>query len=286
MDSHLIFDVGMHRCEDVAYYLWKGYRVFALDADPRLVDRARDDQAAAVQRGRLILLHCAVAAEDGEVELHLSEQTLYNSLKKELAGRENRLSGSVRVPARRLPELFREQGVPLYCKIDVEGYDSVCLATLEGAPELPRYISVETECSGDHDRLTDAQALETLNRLYRLGYRRFKLVDQSSLAVLSPSVPAFRERPTLWERVRNRLGLGKPASYSYGDLIADNRRRLRERHGYEFPESSSGPFGEDLDGEWLDYRAARRALLRHRWDYFHMSNAQASGFWCDWHATF
>ncbi|HXG08412.1 MAG TPA: FkbM family methyltransferase [Gemmataceae bacterium] len=283
MDTDLIIDVGLHQGEDTGFYLHRGYRVVAVDADERLIARARQVYADAVRRGRLHLVHCAVADTAGEVAFHLSGQTLWNSLRPEVSARRNLHQGTVTVPARRLPDLFDEYGVPLYCKIDIEGYDAVCLATLEEAAELPRYLSVETECVGEAERLTDAQALETLQRLHRLGYRRFKLVDQASLMVLSPE-RQFYGASTRWDRLWERLGL--TGGCRCHTAVRVNRRRLCQRHRYDFPPGASGPFGEELDGRWLDVHEAREALLRHRRDYFRMPSAKNYGFWCDWHAAF
>ena len=50
----------------------------------------------------------------------------------------------------------------------------------------PLFISVEAECYG-RERWTELRSLETLDLLQTLGYKRFKLIDQPSLAVLKRS---------------------------------------------------------------------------------------------------
>jgi FkbM family methyltransferase len=282
MDNQLIFDIGMHLGQDTGYYLHKGYRVVAIDADVRLIERARQEFAEAVRAGQLTLVHCAVAAAPGEIDFHLSDYSVWSSLNINLSNRDNTQTTAVRVPARRLVDLLAEHGTPVYCKIDVEGYDAICLSTLEGAAELPQFISVETECIGEHERITEAEAQLTLDRLHGLGYRRFKLVDQLRLVVLSPADSFYGSpRIALWHRVSRRLGLGNHSAWKYL-----TRSELNQKHGYTFPEGASGPFGDDLAGEWLDYPSAQRALRRHRHDYHGVPGAKPYGFWCDWHATF
>ena len=156
---------------------------------------------------------------------------------------------------------------------------------MEDAPKLPAFISVETECVGDSEELNEAQALETLVQLQRLGYRGFKLVDQLTLAVLTPSAAAYLTRPSVWARAKKRLGLGGYSYYNHYELSIQTKQRLDKLHNYVFPPGSSGPFGPDLDGDWMDFHLARRTLLRHRKDYFRMPAAKKYGFWCDWHAT-
>ncbi len=286
MDRGLIFDVGLHTGQDTAYYLHRGYRVVAVDADVRMIERAEVEFAGAVEEGRLRLVHCAVAADEGEVDFHLSGNPLWNSAIRHVTDREGLHQTTLRVPARRLDNLLREFGVPYYCKIDVEGYDVVCLRTLRGMPELPLYVSAETESVGPSDRPTDAEALATLEELARLGYRRFKLVDQRGLGLLPASGHVYTRRPPLWKRVRRRLGLGGYGPYNYAGWYAEQRRKVCQALGYEFTVHSSGPFGEDLGGEWLDLSTARRTLLRHRAEYFRLPQVDTFWFWCDWHATF
>src|SRR5688572_18947988 len=97
MTNDLIFDVGMHRGEDTGYYLNKGYRVIAVDADPRLIEAAHSSFADAMHDRRLELVHCAIGPDDAEIDFHLSETTLWNSVKEEVSTRGNLTSQKVRV---------------------------------------------------------------------------------------------------------------------------------------------------------------------------------------------
>ena len=38
MEKNLIFDIGFHKGEDTKYYLEKGYKVVAVEANPILTD--------------------------------------------------------------------------------------------------------------------------------------------------------------------------------------------------------------------------------------------------------
>lgn len=40
MNPKLIYDVGMNNGDDTAYYLWRGFRVVAIEATPELVATA------------------------------------------------------------------------------------------------------------------------------------------------------------------------------------------------------------------------------------------------------
>ena len=41
MDEALIFDIGMNDGRDAAYYVSKGYRVVAIEADPTLAEQGQ-----------------------------------------------------------------------------------------------------------------------------------------------------------------------------------------------------------------------------------------------------
>jgi FkbM family methyltransferase len=285
MSNRLIFDIGFHKGEDTLYYLHKGYRVIAVDADPNLISLARKKHSNDFKSGKLELLNYAIAEQnDLEVIFNISELTLWNSMKPEVAGRENVKVERVKVKTRRLDNLFSTYGLPYYCKIDIEGYDALALSTIKESSFRPEYISVEVECLGDSEIITEEKSLETLNRLRDLGYNNFKLVDQKTLTVLNEQPFYIYKKPvknTLFRRGIYKLSKFFPAH----EEIPDNVKRLRKKHNYKFPIASSGPFGEDLEGEWKDYESAKKILLFHRKMYFMQPRVVNYSFWCDWHAA-
>ena len=294
MDSKLILDIGMHRGEDTAYYLQRGYTVVAVDADTNLIELAKTKFKKAYDNRQLVLLNYAVSDKEGEkVMFNISGNTIWNSLKQNIADRANMAKDSIMVTTKTLPSIIEEYQVPYYCKMDIEGYDEICLRTLKYAKGLPTFISVESECVGENETITDEQALGTLYALKELGYTKFKLVDQTSFRVLtleedfhtsedralkflSQSFTARAKR-----KIQSVLGLA-------GDMDATyfkERKAIQKQFKYNFIVGSSGPFGNDLKGEWQDFATAKQTLLKHRQDYFKLNSAVSYGFWCDWHAT-
>jgi len=277
--QRLIFDIGMNHGQDTGYYLWLNHRVVAIDADPTLIDLARQTFAAQVASGQFKPVNCAISYEEGStIDFFISEKDEWNSLKKEIAERKTSVKGVVKVGVRRLASLMDEFGVPYYCKIDIEGYDEVALDTLKGAAQVPTFISAESECAGDQT-LSEEQALSTLRKMHELGYQKFKLVDQATLSVLESNVK-FYDNAHLAQKGLDKVLRKVNAGWGYGA-----RQEAVKRAGYLFPETSSGFFGEDLAGDWVDYATATELLLRHRRDYFRLPTAVSYGFWCDWHAT-
>jgi len=273
MENRLIFDVGMHRGEDTTYYLGKGYRVVAIDAGPDLINNAKTSLAKYIAHNQLILVHCAISDSEGEVEFNISKKTQWSSLKFLISDRKSLHHKRIKVQSKRLTSLVREFGLPYYCKIDIAGYDAICLKTLTDLKELPQFISVESECVGEFETLSDEQALETLNQLYNLGYRKFKLVDQHNLTVLQPKIKFYHEPSMFIKFKRKAASIFRPRE---GIFIL--------KCGHKFPSGSTGPFGDELEGNWLDYAIAQDTLLYHRKTYFELKSSYNHGFWCDWHA--
>jgi FkbM family methyltransferase len=270
--GQLVYDVGMHNGEDTSYYLHKKYSVIAIEADVQFVRKAEQQFDHYIRDGKLIILNYAISDRDDEsVKFFVSQNSIWSSLKAEIANRDAMQKEVIEVQSKKLSTIMNKYGVPSYCKIDIEGYDIVALKTLIGLDTLPRFVSVEAECGGDLNRLSEEQALETLETLRRLGYDKFKLVDQLTLNVLGPTREFYRK--SFVRKCFEKLG-----------FVKMGREAANGKHGYEFMGGSSGPFGKDLDGEWLDYETAKKTLLFHRRSYFSLHIAKSYGFWCDWHA--
>ncbi len=275
----LIFDIGMHRGEDTAFYLAGGHRVVAVDADARLIEDAKTRFAPELRAGRLKVVHAAVTDRSGgRVRFHLSRNTIWSSLDSDISSRAGLAYETIEVEAMSLADLVREDGTPDYCKIDIEGADLTALRSLAGLESVPTFISVETECLPHERTADDDDALATLEALCALRYRRFKLVDQRSLTVLALQQEFYTRMYTRpWSAVeRYTPSLGR---------VRRLRSAVCRHHDYAFPAGATGPFGDDLEGAWVDAETAAETLLFHRRDYFASSFAQPYGFWCDWHAA-
>jgi FkbM family methyltransferase len=68
VDRNLIFDLGLHHGYDTEFYLNKGFKVIALEANPLMVERARKNPAIhkAEEEGRLGIVPMALWHESGK----------------------------------------------------------------------------------------------------------------------------------------------------------------------------------------------------------------------------
>lgn len=180
-----IFDVGAHTGRDTGFYLAKGFDVVAVEANPDLAAALAETFAPAVRDGRLTIVTRAIADGGGEVRFYVNDDKPDWSSVVEKAGR--RHGGRVReivVPAVTMRELVGEHGAPYYCKIDIEGGDTLCLRQLRDSDGRPPFLSFEAE-------LNNPEGLEEqIAHVSAMGYSRFQVVNQRDNRKVRPPRPA------------------------------------------------------------------------------------------------
>ena len=231
--NDLIMDVGMNRGEDTRFYLAKGFRVVAYEANEQLCAEAARTLRSFVDSGRLVIRPVAIHHETGPVTFYYNDAvdawgtTDAAWVRRNEAGAGKHRTGTV--PGVRFEDELQRFGVPYYLKIDIEGADMLCVRALERESTRPSYLSIESSKTS-YDDLFDELAT-----LWSLGYRQFKAIPQAIV-----------------ERIR----LPFPA-------------REGQHVAHRFTFGSSGPFGEETEGDWLSveqvldrYRAIFRSYRR------------------------
>ncbi|HEX9616744.1 MAG TPA: FkbM family methyltransferase [Anaerolineales bacterium] len=180
----LCFDLGAH----VGNRLWAwrrlGARIVALEPQPacmRLLRCLYGNQTA------ITLLEQAVGAVPGKQTLHLSRWTpTVSSLSRGwiAAVRQDKSFAGVRwdeelsISVTTLDALIAQFGEPVFCKIDVEGYE---LETFRGLSRPLRALSFE------YLPVTSYIALNCLARLAELGEYEYNWSERESHRLLSPA---------------------------------------------------------------------------------------------------
>lgn len=159
MHNDLIYDVGMNNGDDTAYYLHRGFRVLAIEANPALVAEASQRFQSEIDEERLKILNIGVAQETGSLEFWVCESnSAWSSFHKSIASRDESLHHSIEVPCQTFSSILETHGVPHYLKVDIEGNDRLCLVPLDPL-DPPHYVSIELGRRG----------VEDLERLRALG---------------------------------------------------------------------------------------------------------------------
>src|SRR5690349_19203406 len=130
-EGDLIYDVGMNDGTDSAYYLRRGFKVVAVEANPLLVEEARQRFDAEVAEERFEAVNVGIADSEGEADFWVCDDwTAWSSFDREVAARNGNRHHSIRVKLQLMADVFREHGMPTYCKVDIEGHDKYCLVDM------------------------------------------------------------------------------------------------------------------------------------------------------------
>ncbi len=163
----LIFDLGMNRGLDAAFYLAKGFRVVGVEADPIVAAEV----AARLKDPRLYVEAVGIGPEHGKVlpfyvNLAHNEQSTFV---KTFTTQPNWWKGYEvkQVPVTTLVRLLNKHGCPYYLKIDIEAWDMLALEQMKGTSYRPSYISTET-----------GPTLAWIDILEALGYTALQLRNQ------------------------------------------------------------------------------------------------------------
>jgi FkbM family methyltransferase len=223
--DRLIYDVGAHRGEDTEFYLNKGFSVVAIEAVPEFCDELKKKFGNYLKEGKLTVLNFAISSTTGEVDFYVDEKnTVWGTTNLDWVERNKSTAGQrtikkIRVASMSLNNVMKVYGVPRYCKIDIEGNDLDAVKSLKENTLTPKFVSIES------DKSSWEKLLEEFQVLSELGYKKYKIVDQTTLES---------------QRCPNPSQEGK-----YLD------------HRFQF--GSSGLFGDELPGRWLDMSEAIEA---------------------------
>lgn len=183
LQHDLIFDLGANRGEDTEFYLAKGFRVLAVEANPLLCRELRQRLAGPLAEGRLVLLNLGLWSEAGAATFYVNEDNdHWSSFDPAYGTRQGSRFRTVEVPCVPLWTLLLEHGLPHYLKIDIEGADRLVLEQLRAWDRPPPFISVEE------------YGVQALHDLRAAGYSGFQLFPQADKGWAVPPDPAREGR--------------------------------------------------------------------------------------------
>jgi FkbM family methyltransferase len=169
-DISLIMDIGMNNGRDSLFYLRKGFRVVAIEANPLLVEKAQQELASYIASGQLIIEPVGLGQKEGQFTFYVNlDNDHWSSFNKTWGTRNGSRYKEITVNCIQPQCLFQKYGMPYYLKIDIEGSDIDVVRALHDFTDRPHYISIE-----------ENQAYY-FAELWSVGCRAFKLVDQRGL---------------------------------------------------------------------------------------------------------
>jgi FkbM family methyltransferase len=216
--ASVVIDIGMHDGGDTIYWLSRGFRVIAVDANMDLRVLGRPVIASAAQTGQLVFVHAAVAPTNSSASVTFYRHKTASQLSTMYAPPSKRhLFDAVVLNTTTCAKILHRYGAPLYIKIDIEGADAACVKSLSQSKARPSYISTE-----------DPTLLATLKRL---GYRRFKLIPQHTHRTNGQFSGGWPEAlPEPWVRV-NEIRRHRFFNMNHmHEAVTSDGRRIRMEH--------------------------------------------------------
>lgn len=228
--KNLIYDVGMHRGQDTDFYLKKGFKVVAFEADPSNVEFCKKRFAREIEQEKLVIVEGAIIENSAytgagqKVKFYRNkDHSFWGSADDDWAYRNEVLGTAnevIEVNAVNFKQCLEKYGVPHYLKADIVGSEIICLKALLEFENKPDYISIRSE------KVIFRRLEREFELLDKLGYDKFKAVQQDF------------------------LGMETVLELPDGEGI-----------NYRFEEGASGVFGEETKGKW---KSKRQILKQYR----------------------
>jgi FkbM family methyltransferase len=225
IQSDLVIDIGLHQGEDTAFYLAKGFRVVSVEADPDLVRECRARFARELSDQRLRIIEGAIAEGGPKVSFYKDDASVWGTVNQDWAKRNEKFGSHnklIKVGVLDISRIFNDVGIPYYLKLDIEGSEHLVLTAMLTLHDAPPFLSMESE------KVSFKKLLWELRTLRKLGYRRFKVVQQRSIAGTTIQTVDLAGR----------------------------------KFAYTFEPAATGPFGDEAAGRWLSYY---QACLKYVW---------------------
>jgi len=171
MDKKLIFDLGFLNGEDSSYYISKGYRVVAVEANPLLCTSAKERFKKELESGDLIICNKAIYEDSSSViDFYINEErNEVSSTQKWIAGQNDSKVKTVKVETMNLSTMIVEFGEPHYVKVDIEGMDKEISRQMPEINFRPEYVSFE---------LNKTDYSDIFMNLKLARYKEFQIINQ------------------------------------------------------------------------------------------------------------
>jgi FkbM family methyltransferase len=215
---NLIYDVGLHKGQDTDFYLKKGFKVVAFEANPENIDFCKIRFEQAIKEKRLTIIEGAIvenAAHNNQETVRFYRNKNHSfwgstcddwAYRNEVMGTTNEM---IEVGAVDFGQVVEEHGIPYYVKADIVGSETICLRALLAFENKPDYLSIRSE------KVIFSRLEEEFRLLEELGYDKFKAVQQDFGHIQTKFVAPDGEKIT-----------------------------------HFFEEGGSGFFGEETTGRW------------------------------------
>lgn len=191
METKIIYDIGANDGADTGFYLAKGFKVIAVEADPKLCVKISKQFQRKVESGQLEVVNIGVSDKHETLTFFRNEYSEWSSFQAKSKATTQLSYSQITVPTAPLSEIVAKYGAPYYLKIDIEGFELKAISTLSKAGPLPVYLSFEV----------NSDWFMILDLLGSLGFDGCQIVRQGKGFLPDPPNPA--REGGLWQKPFN-----------------------------------------------------------------------------------
>jgi FkbM family methyltransferase len=262
------YDVSLHLGEDSEYYLKKGLRVIAFEANSELVNTCKRKFMDQINSGQLIIVEGAIAPKNygDTITFYRHSHSVWGTIRPDFNERNLELWGqptrTIQVKRIDFADTINKYGILFFLKLNIEGTDRHVLKTLEQFPIRPKHISIESE------KVDFPQLESELKLLRELGYDKFRAVQQATnpgLSINTKDLEGTSLEHTFGAHASGAFGDDLEQPWESYDEILENYRRIFKYYCW---------FGDHSILRRLRLIDAAERLLRRSWHR-----------WYDTHAT-
>jgi len=211
MAIKIIFDFGANEGQNLSYYLKKADLVVAVEANPALAKKIKNDFKDQVEdKSLLVLNNCLVGEKTSDVVNFYCHKTdgglsSFKEPKTSLSSYD-----LIKVEPITYQEIVAKVGIPFYVKIDLEGLDFIIFDSIIKSKILPYYLSFENSVTYTEEILKNTQDYQSFNFVSFYNYSKIygKTEDKTAgpfgLDIKSPwlnqkaIITMYKKMPSTW----------------------------------------------------------------------------------------
>ena len=220
-----VYDFGMANGGDVKYYLRKGFNVIGVEANPVSCANVEAALGSEIGSGRLKVVNKAIGEEAGALPFFVCDEmttlsTASPKLVKEWTERGHEFR-EIEVEFCRANEVFAQDTNPYFVKIDIEGFDLICLRQILTNGIAPEYVSLEVDFANFEEAIALCE---------EHGFSEFQIIDQSTIGSTQDVITAqdgsqevFSFRPGN----AGKFGADLDESWAKAEIVTAQLERIR-----------------------------------------------------------
>jgi FkbM family methyltransferase len=185
--TETIFDIGAHTGEDTEFYLEKGFKVIAIEANPEMCARLEKRFGNFLKEKKLVIIQKAIVDDQmSDVSIYVNDNVdSWSSIYEDVAGKGVHQVRKIDVESVTLKEICDLHGSPYFMKVDIELADILVAKSIHSLSDKPKFCSFEIHSP------------EIIHVLNDSGYTRFQIRNQMLNGLLREP-KATREGKSFW----------------------------------------------------------------------------------------